>query len=218
LETRLIVKFGEGGRRAYVSITSIRKPATSEVIVLKTTTTSSKTISTTMYQAVLRAARPASSLVRKAAKPSTLGPRTVSRAFATTIPKLSTPPPQIYGEGAKPGTVPTDFEQATGLERLELLGDMEGVAIFDTEPLDSSRMGTLDDPILVPSLVSIVLTSSVYEIPDHLRDVQDVERIVGCTGFPADSHDVLWFNLTEKKKGRCPECGNGEHRLHAFFA
>lgn len=44
--------------------------------------------------------------------------------------------------GAKPGTVPTDMEQATGLERLELLGKMQGIDIFDMKPLDSSRKGT----------------------------------------------------------------------------
>ena len=44
--------------------------------------------------------------------------------------------------GAKPGTVPTDLEQATGLERLELLGKMQGIDIFDMKPLDSSRKGT----------------------------------------------------------------------------
>jgi cytochrome c oxidase subunit 5b len=43
--------------------------------------------------------------------------------------------------GAKVGTVPTDLEQATGLERLEILGKMEGVDIFDMKPLDSSRKG-----------------------------------------------------------------------------
>ena len=43
--------------------------------------------------------------------------------------------------GAKPGTVPTDLEQATGLERLEILGKMQGVDIFDMKPLDSSRKG-----------------------------------------------------------------------------
>lgn len=44
--------------------------------------------------------------------------------------------------GAKPGTVPTDLEQATGLERLEILGKMQGVDIFDMRPLDASRTGT----------------------------------------------------------------------------
>lgn len=45
--------------------------------------------------------------------------------------------------GAKPGTIPTDFVQATGLERLELIGKMQGIDIFDMRPLDASRKGTL---------------------------------------------------------------------------
>lgn len=43
--------------------------------------------------------------------------------------------------GGQPGTVPTDLEQATGLERLEILGKMQGVDIFDMRPLDASRKG-----------------------------------------------------------------------------
>lgn len=39
--------------------------------------------------------------------------------------------------------------------------------------------------------------------------IQDTERIVGCTGSPADSHDLLWFNLKKDKLGRCTECGSG---------
>lgn len=38
--------------------------------------------------------------------------------------------------------MPTDLEQATGLERLEILGKMQGVDIFDMSPLDASRKGT----------------------------------------------------------------------------
>jgi hypothetical protein len=37
--------------------------------------------------------------------------------------------------------VPTDLNQATGLERLEVLGKMQGVDIFDLKPLDASRKG-----------------------------------------------------------------------------
>ena len=48
----------------------------------------------------------------------------------------------LLPEGAKPGTVPTDAEQATGLERLEILGKMQGIDIFDMRPLDASRLGT----------------------------------------------------------------------------
>ena len=48
----------------------------------------------------------------------------------------------LIPEGAKPGTVPTDAEQSTGLERLEILGKMQGIDIFDMRPLDASRLGT----------------------------------------------------------------------------
>ena len=77
--------------------------------------------------------------------------------------------------GAEPGTVPTDIEQATGLERLEILGKMQGVDIFDMRPLDSSRRGTLEDPIVV-------------------RSAGD-EQYCGCTGCPADSHVVQWITV-----------------------
>ena len=43
--------------------------------------------------------------------------------------------------GSAPGTVPTDLDQSTGLERLEILGKMQGVDIFDMKPLDASRKG-----------------------------------------------------------------------------
>ncbi|KII89980.1 hypothetical protein PLICRDRAFT_53107 [Plicaturopsis crispa FD-325 SS-3] len=137
-----------------------------------------------MLASVLRtAARPAARATRASLKPAV-------RALSATAARKSghAPPPSLFGPGAKAGEVPTDFEQATGLDRLQVLGEMEGVEVFDEEPLDASRLGTLADPILVPSL--------------------DVERIVGCTGFPADSHDVHWFQLTEHKNRRCPECGS----------
>jgi len=79
-------------------------------------------------------------------------------------------------EGAQPGTVPTDVEQATGLERLEILGKMEGVDVFDMKPLPSDRLGTLDNPI-------------------HVKSFGD-EQYCGCTGCPADSHHVLWLTVS----------------------
>ncbi|KAL8904545.1 MAG: hypothetical protein Q9207_003199 [Kuettlingeria erythrocarpa] len=45
--------------------------------------------------------------------------------------------------GAAPGTIPTDLEQATGLERFEILGKMQGIDVFDMKPLDASRLGTI---------------------------------------------------------------------------
>ncbi|EMC99717.1 hypothetical protein BAUCODRAFT_83035 [Baudoinia panamericana UAMH 10762] len=136
-----------------------------------------------------------------------------TRSFATTVvrsadarpdsgnPKpgqsdsLITPLDNIKSEsdllppGAAPGTVPTDLEQATGLERLEILGKMQGVDIFDMRPLDASRRGTLQDPIVVKSFGD--------------------EQYLGCTGSPADSHNVLWLTVSrDRPVERCPECGS----------
>ena len=59
----------------------------------------------------------------------------------------------LIAPGAKPGTIPTDYIQATGLERLELIGKMQGIDIFDMRPLDASRKGKLAfRPLCVPFL------------------------------------------------------------------
>ncbi|TWU76136.1 Cytochrome c oxidase subunit 4 [Metarhizium rileyi] len=95
----------------------------------------------------------------------------------------------LFGPGARPGSVPTDLEQATGLERLEILGKMEGVDIFDMRPLDASRKGTMENPIMVRSAGE--------------------EQQAGCTGSPADSHVVTWLGLSKERPiERCPECGS----------
>lgn len=83
-------------------------------------------------------------------------------------------------EGAEIGTVPTDVEQATGLERLEILGKMQGIDIFDMKPLPSDRLGTLKDPIMVRSFGE--------------------EQYCGCTGCPADSHNVKWITVSRYGK------------------
>jgi cytochrome c oxidase subunit 5b len=91
--------------------------------------------------------------------------------------------------GAQPGTVPTDIDQATGLERLEILGKMQGIDIFDMKPLDASRTGTMKEPIVVRSFGD--------------------EQYVGCTGCPADSHVVAWLTMSRDRPiERCPECGS----------
>lgn len=113
-----------------------------------------------MFQNVVRAARPAILAARSSLKPST----STLRAFSTTVRIQSggPPPPQLYGTGSKSGSVPTDLEQATGLERLQLLGELEGINIFDDGPLDSSRIGTKADPLLVPSYVRGVCFDAIY--------------------------------------------------------
>ncbi|KZT29913.1 COX5B-domain-containing protein, partial [Neolentinus lepideus HHB14362 ss-1] len=138
-----------------------------------------------MFKAALRSVRPATRSL-KAARASS----TPFRALCASACRRSDHPaqPEIYGPGIKAGEVPTDEAQATGLERFELLAEAENLEAFDLEPLDSSRVGTPADPIKVFAL-------------NH-------ERIVGCTGSPADSHDVIWFTVKKDKQTRCAECGS----------
>ena len=97
--------------------------------------------------------------------------------------------------GAEPGTVPTDIEQATGLDRLEILGKQEGIDIFDMKPLPSDRMGTMADPV-------------------RIRSFGD-EQYCGCTGIPADTHHVKWLTVCNAVSGHpvmqlsCKECEIG---------
>ena len=122
------------------------------------------------------------------------------------------PIPSLFPPGSKPGEVPTDLSHATGLERLQVLGEAEGVKVFDYEPLDASRIGTFENPVKVFSWVSL---SSFLYISSYLSSkfTQDTERLVGCTGSPAESHDLIWFNLTKDSKPRCPECGSGSFQF-----
>ncbi|GFP58725.1 hypothetical protein ACSS6W_008578 [Trichoderma asperelloides] len=136
------------------------------------------------------------SIARRSAGPSTPSEQAAALAGTAqkkvgtykTISEVKTED-DLIGPGGQPGAVPTDLEQATGLERLEILGKMEGVDIFDMRPLDASRKGTMESPILV-------------------RSAGD-EQLAGCTGYPADSHVVVWLGLSkERPLERCPECGS----------
>ncbi|EJD39079.1 COX5B-domain-containing protein [Auricularia subglabra TFB-10046 SS5] len=114
----------------------------------------------------------------------------VARALSVTARAASdhAAEPIVVGKGAPAGEVPTSQQQATGLERLQLVGEMEGQEFFDMDPLYIDRIGTLKDPILVKSYG--------YR-----------ERLVGCTGFPVESHETIWLNCDDKRTHRCPECG-----------
>lgn len=133
----------------------------------------------------VRAARPMAA--RSFSVAAFLRNKEVETKTASTLAEVRGPE-TLIGTPAPEGTIPTDLQQATGLERLELLGLREGIDIFDRRPLDASRKGTMADPIVVDS----------YE--DY--------RYVGCTGFPAGTHEVQWLKPTTEKKARCWECGN----------
>lgn len=64
--------------------------------------------------------------------------------------------------GAPQGSVPTDMNQATGLERIEILGKMEGRDVWDLKPLDASRLGTYPIQVL-----------NRYERRDNAKERED---------------------------------------------
>ncbi|ODQ68665.1 COX5B-domain-containing protein [Nadsonia fulvescens var. elongata DSM 6958] len=111
----------------------------------------------------------------------------VSNKSAFTLAQVEGPD-SLHGTAAKVGTVPTDIEQSTGLERLELLGKLEGVEVFDMSPLKAERIGTMANPIVI--------------------DSYDDFRYVGCTGSPAGSHEIQWLKPTTETVARCWECGS----------
>lgn len=103
----------------------------------------------------------------------------------------------IMGSGAQPGTIPSDFEHAVGVERLELLGKLAGKSIFSSSSPETQNLsvkGTGAAPVLV---------ESVFD-----ADSIEKERIVGCSGHPKGSHEINFFWVrSEKETTRCPECG-----------
>ena len=104
-------------------------------------------------------------------------------------------PNQITGPGAQKGTIPSDFEHAVGLERLQLLSDLAGKSLFTSHsaPLQHTVKGTLSEPVLVESLAGLG---------------EGEGRIVGCSGMPRGSHEIGFFWVKSAKEAtRCPECG-----------
>jgi hypothetical protein len=112
-----------------------------------------------MFRTAIRAARPI--VARSTFKPA---PKVSLRAIhaSASVASGGPAPPSLYGAGSKPGEVPTDVDQATGLERLQLLGELEGVEIFDEKPLPSDRIGTKANPVLVPSYVRVPLSNLCF--------------------------------------------------------
>jgi hypothetical protein len=95
----------------------------------------------------------------------------------------------ITGAGRQPSAPPssiyTPFEHLAGLQRVEYLAKLADRNIYLNQPLKVDHYGTLQDPIIVPSL---------YD-----------DRVVGCSGFPKESHDFMWFIC--RGVTRCIECG-----------
>src|SRR5260370_8318589 len=81
----------------------------------------------------------------------------VTRGISTTSRRSAGDhhaPPALLGDGAPDGTIPTEVNQATGLERLQILGHMDGVDVFHMQPLELTRLGTKQDPIPINPYIS----------------------------------------------------------------
>lgn len=112
----------------------------------------------------------------------------VDTKTASTLSEITGPDSSLIGPGAKAGTIPTDMEQATGLERFELLGKREGVDVWDIENPITEGNGTMKDPYLVPTYIGY--------------------RFVGCKGKGSEEHKPYWMRVEEDKPGRCWQCGS----------
>ena len=100
-------------------------------------------------------------MLRAAARPASAVARALqpARAFSVSAARRSGEKhiePALFAPGSKAGVVPTDDVHATGLERLQLLGEITGTKVFDYDPLDSSRIGTKANPVKVFSWVRTV--------------------------------------------------------------
>jgi hypothetical protein len=86
------------------------------------------------------------------------------------------------GAGAKPGTIASQVEQATGLEREEYLLSLQGKKLFNLEPNPPKHFGTKQNPVVIYT--------------------QYGERQVGCQGAarprspPSRAPHILSWPLT----------------------
>ncbi|XP_005995251.1 cytochrome c oxidase subunit 5B, mitochondrial [Latimeria chalumnae] len=84
------------------------------------------------------------------------------------------------------GGIPTDEEQATGMEKKIMQAMKEGKDPFNVfKPKEYA--GTKEDPHIVPSVTN--------------------KRIVGCV-CEEDNTAVVWFWLHQGESQRCPSCGS----------
>ncbi len=84
---------------------------------------------------------------------------------------------------------------------------MEGIDIFDMQPLVSSRKGELlacGTPAgSIPSApIHVVLTKLSLSLPGTMDNPIMVktagnEQYAGCTGYPVDSHSTVWLAVRE---------------------
>ncbi|XP_056147233.1 cytochrome c oxidase subunit 5B, mitochondrial [Lampris incognitus] len=94
--------------------------------------------------------------------------------------------------GTLKGGIPTDEEQATGLERRALQALKKGKDPYSIlKPKEYA--GTTEDPHIVPCI--------------------GTKRLVGCL-CEEDNTAIVWFWLHEGHAQRCPSCGSHYKLVH----
>lgn len=116
-----------------------------------------------------------------------LAPVNVNQKTASKLAEVTGPDGSLIGPGAKEGTIPTDLDQATGLERYEILGKREGIDVFNLDKPIFEGSGTMKDPYLVPTYIG--------------------HRYVGCRGKGGEEHKAYWLDVKEGTPARCWQCG-----------
>ncbi|KAI4890152.1 hypothetical protein NFI96_020028 [Prochilodus magdalenae] len=109
--------------------------------------------------------------------------RTAVRAASTgrALPAQT----QALSRGMASGGIPTDEEQATGLEKIVMSAAKHGADPYNIlKP--KKYAGTKEEPHIVPSISN--------------------KRIVGCV-CEEDNTGVVWFWLHQGEAQRCPSCG-----------
>ncbi|KAG2469443.1 cytochrome c oxidase subunit 5B, mitochondrial-like [Polypterus senegalus] len=92
---------------------------------------------------------------------------------------------QVFTRGMAAGGIPTDEEQATGMEKKILIASKDGKDPYSMfKP--KHYAGTKEDPHIVPSVTD--------------------KRIVGCI-CEEDNTAIIWFWLHQGDPQRCPSCG-----------
>ncbi|KAM4747875.1 cytochrome c oxidase subunit 5B, mitochondrial [Rhinophrynus dorsalis] len=104
------------------------------------------------------------------------------RAFTRTgVTQIAAP-----ARSMSAGGIPTDEEQATGLEK-KIMKAMEQGSDPYSMMKPHQYAGTKEDPHIVPSITN--------------------KRIVGCI-CEEDNTSVIWFWLHQGDAQRCPSCGS----------
>ena len=111
------------------------------------------------------------------------------RAIATRVISARAPQLRMCSSAANDGGIAKNEDQATGLEREEVLAELDGKDYFEGQLV--APFGTKESPVVVQSIFA--------------------ERIVGCPGHcdqgdTTNFNEVQWFTVKEGSPYVCPDC------------